>query len=200
MKRVIVGFALMALPLVPAAQASAKEVAKAKVCGPSDCREVKDHDQRLALIEGGGPPTAPPPNASPWYRAVVTIRGEGERSTFTTALLPAAGLVRGESEYGGYTWMPIAKESASAVREMTRGIQPFPAAKLRGLDAAVPKARVSEVVLPDAPKATSDGGSSALVWLLGGLAAAAGLAATAIYFVRRRRGLPPSPASDPASG
>src|SRR5215211_6398717 len=187
MKCVIVGFALMALPLVPAAQASAKEVAKAKVCGPSDCREVKDHDQRLALIEGGGPPTAPPPNASPWYRAVVTIRGEGERSTFTTALLPAAGLVRGESEYGGYTWMPIAKESASAVREMTRGIQPFPAAKLRGLD-------------PDAPKATSDGGSSALVWLLGGLAAAAGLAATAIYFVRRRRGLPPSPASDPASG
>jgi hypothetical protein len=199
MKRLIVGLTLLALPLAAASPAVAKEVAHAKVCGPSDCREVKDHDGQLALIEGG-PPTAPPPKASPWYRAVVTMRGDGERPTFTTALLPAAGLVRGDSEYGGYTWMSIAKESASTVREITRGLEPFPAAELRGLDAAAPKAQVSEVVLPDPAKAAGDGGSTALPWLLGGIVAAAALAATAIYFVRRRRGLPPSPASGPASG
>jgi hypothetical protein len=199
MKRLMVGLTLLVLPIAGAAPAGAKEVAHAKVCGPSDCREVKDHDEQLALIEGG-PPTAPPPKASPWYKAVVTIRGDGERPTFTTALLPAAGLVRGDSEYGGYTWMSIAQDNASTVRKMTRGLEPFPAAKLRGLDAAAPKAQVSEVVLPDPPKAASDGGSTALPWLLGGVAAAAALGATAIYFVRRRRGLPPSPASGQASG
>jgi hypothetical protein len=200
MKRLIVGLALLALSLAPAAPALAKGVAHATVCGPSDCREVKDHEQQLALIEGG-PPTAPPPKASPWYRVEVTIRGDGERSTFTTALLPDAGLVRGEGEYGGYTWMSISKYNMPAVREMTRGIEPFPGSKLRGLDAAAPdKARVSEVVVVDPPNRGSGGGSSVLPWLLGGLAAAAALAATAIFFVRRRRGLPPSPASGPASG
>jgi len=199
MKRLIACLAL-ALPLVPAAQADAKRLVRAKVCGPSDCREVKDRAQLVALSEGG-PPTAPPPKASAWFSAELTVRGEGENMTFSSAILPGAGLIRGESESGAYNWMSVSEDAASALRGITRGIEPFPAAKLRGLDAPDPnKARVSEVVVIDPPEAPSEGGSSTLPWVLGGTAAAA-LAAAAILFARRRRrGLPPSPASGPASG
>jgi hypothetical protein len=200
MRRLIACLAL-ALPLMPAAQAAAKELVSAKVCGASDCREVEDRSL-LAALADGGPPTPPPAKASAWFRVDLTMRGDGEDFTFSIAIVPDAGLIRGQSEDGTYYWMSASEDAARTVRETTRGIEAFPAAKLGGLDAPDPsKAQVSEVVVIGPPEAASDGRSSTLPWVLGGLVAAASLTAAATVFARRRRrGLPPHPASGPASG
>src|SRR5687768_13260372 len=103
MRRLTLCFALV-LPLALATSVAAKEVVGAKVCGASDCREVKD-ERAMAAYAEGGPPTDPPDQASGWYRVELTVRGDGERITFATTLVPAAGLMRGEDG----TWMPMSE-------------------------------------------------------------------------------------------
>ena len=181
MRAVVAGIGAL-LVLAVAGPASAKEVVRAKVCGATDCREVTDRDQLLALAEGG-PPTDPPEKASGWYRAELTVRGDGEKFTFRVAIVPAAELLRGENDDGTYNWLPVSDAAASAYRDMTRGLEPIAAAKLRGLDVPdLPQARVSEVFVADRPE---EGGGSALPWLAGGIGAIA-LMVTALVLARRR--------------
>ena len=177
----------LALWLVTAAAAIAKEPVAAKVCGKSDCRTVKDRTLLMALTEGG-PPTDPPDRAAPWYTVRTTIDvGGGQRDHFMSAIVPSAGLMRGSDATEGYVWMPSTARAKAVYRRVTHGLAPFQAATLRGVGA--PQARVDEVVLPHRqPK--PDGGASPLPWIAGGLALLA-LAALLI----RRRGLPwPKPA------
>ena len=73
--------------------------------------------------------------------------------------------------------------AASAYRDMTRGLEPIAAAKLRRLDVPdLPQARVSEVFVAGRPE---EGGGSALPWLAGGIGAIA-LMVTALVLARRR--------------
>ena len=170
---------VLALSLVPAGAALAKEPVKAKVCGASDCRTIKDRDALMALSEGG-PPTDPPDRGAPWYSVRTTIAvGPGQRDSFSSAIVPSAGLMRGADASEGFVWMPATPRGARVSRRVTRGLEPFPAATLKGVGA--PKARVDEVVLP-AAEPDQDGGSSPLPWIAGGVV----LLGLAGVLIRRR--------------
>ena len=178
---------VLTLSLVPAGAAAAKKPVAAKVCGPSDCRTVKDREALMALTEGG-PPTDPPDRASGWYSVRMTIEiDHGRRDSFPLVIVPGAGLMRGGDAGQGYAWMPVAPTAVREYRRVTRGLAPFPAGALKGV--GPPRVRVDEVVLPRA-EAEPDGGSSPLPWIAGGVVLLA-LAGALI----RRRGLPwPKPA------
>jgi hypothetical protein len=172
--------------LAMAGEASAKEIMSAKVCGASDCRTVKDKGALLAFGEGG-PPTDPPDHPIPWYRARLTVdTGGGHSESFWIVLAPAAGLVRGTDQMGGAAWLPVSRDAVRTYRAVTRGLAPFPAGRLTGLESPdPPKVRVDEIVLPpQEPQRSSGGGVPAWPFVLGGLA----LAGCAVLVLRRRAG------------
>jgi hypothetical protein len=168
----------LAIWLLPAGVAAAKKPVSAKVCGPSECRTVKDRQTLIALTEGG-PPADPPRSGAGWYTVRTTIEiDHGRRDHFSSAIVPSAGLLRGGDAGQGYAWMPVTAATARAYRRVTNGLAPFPAGTLKG------------VAPGPAHHANPDGGSSPLPWIGGGLVAIA-LAGLLI----RRRGLPwPRPA------
>ena len=160
--------------LLPTAGATAKEVVGAKVCGASECREVDDKRSMMALLEGGAP-TDPPARPLPFYRATVTVKGDGERIHLPSAIVPRAGLIRGDNDDGTFSWMPMTDAVAAQYRRMTRGLRPITARKLRGLQPSEQlQARVDEVVMiqPQSRKASA-GAAPVWPWIAGGLAALA---------------------------
>jgi hypothetical protein len=155
------------LSLILAAEATAKEVVAAKVCGASDCREVRDEKSLMAMAEGG-PPTDPP-KASGFYRAELTVKGDQDETvTFGIHLVPTAGVIRGEDG----TWMPVSDQAAAEFRRITRGLEAIPAARFGALKSPpLPEARVDEVVEPpQQPVAAASGDAPVWPWIAGGLA------------------------------
>jgi len=178
MRRLTIWIALV-LSLAFASDAVAKEVVAAKVCGPSECVKTRDRDT-LAVFMDGGAPTDPPSAKSGWYAVRVTIAEGDSHDTFPMVVMPSAGLLRGGDGAEGYTWVRLTPSSKREYRDLTRGIAPYPAGKLRGT--GPPKVRVDEVVLgPQQPAAS--GGASPLPWIGAGVA----LLAAVLFLVRRRR-------------
>jgi hypothetical protein len=102
-----------------------------------------------------------------------------EPFTFRNAYVPSADRLRERGEDGAFAWFEPSSAFVDAVRPVLARVQPYPAARLRGLDARAPEARVVAVVTP-AAAATATAGGSALPWGLlaaGALATAAALAA-----------------------
>jgi hypothetical protein len=184
--RIVIGL-VMALCLTVAGQAVAKEPVRAKVCGASDCEEVKDRSLLFAMSEGG-PPGPPPRSGAPWYRAAIVIAAGEDRESFELAVLPSAGYIRSRPG-GAVAWMRMTESGQVAWRRVTRGLEPRPAADLRGLDAPAPgtaaAARVDEVVEAPADPVSSDTAG----WPRP-VAAAAGLGLLGLIgaWLRRRRG------------
>jgi hypothetical protein len=180
----------LALLLAAASPAAAKEVSSAKVCGANGCHEVKDRSLLAALPEGG-PPSPPPNRPSGWYRATLTISAEGARDRFSVAIVPASRYIRGRGELGDrYTWMHMSDRTASAYGRIARGLEPFPASKLRGLHQRPAAARVDQVVEP--PEDPGRSGGFPWLWTLLGAGGAALVAAAVV--AARRRGTRPRPA------
>ena len=187
MRRLTICIALT-LWLLPAGVAAAKKPVAAKVCGPSECRTVKDRDSLTALTEGG-PPSDPPKHGAAWYSVRVTIAtGPDQHETFAMAIVPSAGLLRAGDATGGYSWMEATPRGVREYRRVTRGLAGFPLRELKGT--GLPEARVDEVVLPPAEPKAEGGSSSPLPWIAGGLVLL-GLVGALV----RWRGLPwPKPA------
>jgi MYXO-CTERM domain-containing protein len=182
MRRLTVGLALM-LSLAVAADAAAKEVVAAKICGPSDCRETRNHQVLEAFMEGG--PSTLPPNPAPWYRIEAKIDEGDSDFQVNSVVVPRASMIRGDDNAGGYmSWVRISPDAVRVYRKLAQGIAPFPARKLRGLEP--PPAKVDEVVLPPHRQTATveDDGASPLPWIGGGIAL---LAAGGLVLVRRRR-------------
>jgi MYXO-CTERM domain-containing protein len=179
---------ILALALLPAGVAVAKQPVSAKVCGPSDCRTVKDR-QSLAALTQGGPPTDPPSRGTGWYAVRITIAVDrGRNQTFPLVIAPGPGLMRAGDASQGYTWMlPASADAARRYREITRGLAAFPAGALKHVGR--PRARVDEVVPPPA-EAEPGGGSSPLPWIGGGVV----LLGLAGLLLRRRGPHWPKPA------
>jgi MYXO-CTERM domain-containing protein len=174
----------LALPLVLAAEAAAKEIVSAKICGASDCRTVKDRDA-LRTVAEGGPLASPPRKASAFYTVEMTVRAENERHTFPLVMVPDAGLLRAQDEDGSYTWMSVSKGALVGQRALTRGLKPIPAAKLEGVDPrAQDKASVDEVVLPPEDDARAAGSAPVWPWIPAGLLV---LGLGGFFLMRHRR-------------
>lgn len=178
----ILGLPLLLLAASPAA---GKEVSKAKVCGANGCHEVKDRGLLAALPEGG-PPAPPPKHPSGWYRATLTVRGDGAHDRFSVQVVLGSRYFGGgyDPEAGRYMWSHMADNTVAAYRRITRGLEPFPASRLRGLHQPPLETRVMEVVAPPA-----DPEPAGFPWLWTGLGAAvvALLGAASVTAVRRRR-------------
>ena len=172
-------FLALILSLALTADAAAKEVVSAKVCGVSGCEEVTDH-QSLLVLQEGGPPTSAPSKSGAFYRARLAVMGDhDEIFRFSIELVPDLSRIKGEDG----TWMAVSPGAVSTeFRRMTRGLDPFPAARLGGV--AAPPKQASEPASDDAPL---------WPWLAGGLLLLAGLA----YLLGRKGGRLTVKGSDP---
>jgi len=182
MRTPLVLLATAAVALGPAAAASAKEIDKAKVCGVDGCHDVSD--QATMAVTDGGPPTAWPDEATPFYRVKVSMKvPEGESVPGWSFLwVPAAQMIKQEDE----TWTNPPSTTVDELEALTRGIKPLPASKL-----VLPEqVKQAEIVAPAEVPPADDGGLPAAVWVfivVGALGLVAVLARGALT-VRGRRG------------
>ena len=181
--------AAVAVALGPAAAASAKEIASVKVCGADGCHDVTD--RATHAVVDGGPPTMPPDKPAPFYRIKVKIKAEGNESIpgWINLWVPSTELLRGDDG----TWMTPASTTVDALKALTRGIQPLPAAKLpmpEPVAEETPAAASAPVTPPD-----DGGGPPAAVWVLiaaGALGLIAALARATVSALGRRGGSAPA--------
>jgi hypothetical protein len=176
-----------------AATASAKRIVRAEVCGADACTTV--HGAAMMDIVDGGPPTSPPREPAPFYEARVTVEvDKGQRDTWTTAFVPASGLLRGSDG----TWMDAPTQTEVAFKRAARGLGgAFPASRLGPLGSA-PRPRVVEVVRPPADRAPVDGGGS--TWVIAAVGLAALVSGCALARFARRRAGRSSPAAPTPPG
>lgn len=176
----------LALLAALAGDAAAKEVVAVTACGPSDCRSTRDRDV-LGVVEGGGTPSiGDSATKSPWYSLRARIRIEGQHDErFSVAWLPRTRMLRMGEDASGYAWTKLSSDQASGLRSLVRGMEPFPAAKLRGVP-PVGEAQVDEVFIPAGQPGSSSGGggASAVPWIAGGVA----LIGALLALLWRRRG------------
>ena len=120
---------LLGLVVVPA-PAHAKEVQALSLCGAADCVGARGDELSTTIIEGA-PPTSPPHEPEPWYRARVTIGGGGHHESFRLIVLPRSGYLGGLGT-AGYAddWMRINDRAAAVYRRLSRGLEPFPGSRL----------------------------------------------------------------------
>jgi hypothetical protein len=137
---------LLALLLVPAAQANAK-FSSASVCGPSSCRDVRlgagNADNTLltmteAALSTPSQLTSKPPETSPWYR--VTLGPGDSGHALTLKVLPTSGYqYLPPKEQGPWQgWAKLDEPAARAYRSVTKGLEPLPPSRLVALGAAEP--------------------------------------------------------------
>ena len=180
----------LASALLIAPAAGAKRISKMEVCGTSHCATLPGDGDDLEALLVGGATAGPPDGPAPWYVVRTTVRpsrGEDfEPFSFREAYVPSAGLLRVRAEGGGYEWRTVGTAYAAAMKKATAGLDPRPAARLRGLEPV--QANVDEVV---PPPAREEAGGDGFAWWIVMAAGAAGLiAALAIYGRRRGRTVP----------
>ena len=179
MKRATVLF--LGLLLLPAAQAEAK-FSSARICGPSDCREVTFASGRsLATIQEAvvlprAEPLSTPPDAAPWYHVTLCPGRCDSPNAATFRVLPANG-----SEYlpprqhlARKGWAKLDEPAAAVYRRVTADLESFPASGLLALAAAEPSA---------ASGSSGLGGMPAWAWIAIAAAAAA-LALLSLQWLR----------------
>jgi hypothetical protein len=173
------------LALVPGA-AHAKELASARACDDDGCRTITAKGQLRGMEEGE--PTSGPAKGAPFYRVHMRVRIEGQKdSRFTLVYVPSGALLRVQGQYGGYDWLAATPNGRRGFERLTRGLEPLPARRLRGVgaDAAAPVAQVDEVVAPPTP---GDGGFPWTVILIPGALALGGAALAARRATKPRLG------------
>lgn len=192
MKRLLT---LLALLVLPVAVAPAKELHSAQVCGPAGCAEADNRAAIIRAIEDGGPPNAPPQKQAPFYRVKVVIRGAP--GTHRLLVSPGARRLRG---FDGATWFEIPERHLAAWRAAARGVEPFPAAQLPGVDPSAPQPNPGGSLEPqtyrvapaERPAAAGDDHGGFPWWVVA-------LAAAAAALVLGARTRLPRPSSDHAA-
>jgi hypothetical protein len=187
MRTPLVLLAIAAVALGPAAAASAKEIDKVKVCGVDGCHDVSD--QATMAVTDGGPPTAWPDEATPFYRVKISVKvPEGESVPGWSFLwVPAAQMIKQEDE----TWTNPPSTTVDELDALTRGIKPLPASKLVLPEPVKP----AEIVAPAEAPPAGDGGLPTAIWVLivaGALGLLAALARATTSALGRRGGSAPA--------
>jgi hypothetical protein len=190
--RIAVVPAALAVALALAAPAGAKEISALTLCGAGGrCHPVPGGDRvRQAFMDGGSFITNSPDRRAPFFSVVATITEPGQRGavgSYTVRWVPSAGRIRSTGEFDRPMWTRPDAATTRALRRAARGLEPKPAARLGALYVPPPKAKVTEVVNPQAPPqaAARRGAPATAILVTGGAVLAAALAAGAI--VRRRR-------------
>ena len=185
--------ATAALALAFAGPAGAKELTSARACDADGCRTLTSKGALLTLQEEQAPTVAPERRA-PFHRVRMTITIEkGDEFHFIEAYVPALGLVgQRQQDTGAYMWLKPSPRALRIFERLTRGLQPVPARRLRGIATETAQAGTAT---PASQPPPADGGGSGPWWLLV-LSPALVVAAGAAWAVRRRRPrLHPTPGS-----
>ena len=168
MQRTLVLAAVAALALAAAPAASAKEIAKAEVCGADGCSAAAG-DDRQVLGHGGASRT--PPAAAPFYMVRIAVdTGDGRKERWEMTAVPERRALRAEDG----TWLEMPPEVAAVIAKLTAGRRGFPASGLMG--AAPPEPRPVPAPAADSP-----------LWPEGVLIALA-VAVGGVFLVRAVRG------------
>ncbi|MCW3049023.1 MAG: hypothetical protein JWO74_3307 [Solirubrobacterales bacterium] len=189
--RIAVVPAALAAALALAAPAGAKEISALTLCGTGGrCHPVPGGDRvRQAFMDGGSFITNSPDRRAPFFSVVATITEPGQRGavgSYTVRWVPSAGRIRSKGEFDRPMWTRPDAATTRALRRAARGLEPKPAARLGALYVPPPKAKVTEVVNPQAhPQAAALRAPATAILVTGGAVLAAAVAAGAI--VRRRR-------------
>jgi hypothetical protein len=165
-----------ALVLALAAPAGAKELSAARACDAEDCNRATAASELRALQRQN--PAAPPDRRAPFHRVRMTITEPGGASFgYTVAYVPALGLVREQPSTNGESfWTKPSPRAIAVLDRLTRGLEPIPARRLRGIAPAA-VAAASAPADPAPPVDTTGGGASWLLVLVAPVAAAAAWAA-----------------------
>jgi hypothetical protein len=119
--------AIAALALLAPATASAKELVKLQVCGPSACAAITDKALLMRMGEGGARGTTPA--LASYYKLVYTIDvppNEGVAPTFEAWYVPSVGIQgNGRDDHGFATWWKPNTEFRETVAAAAAGIEPF---------------------------------------------------------------------------
>jgi hypothetical protein len=173
--------AAAALALALAAPAAAKELSAARACDADRCNTVTSSSELRALMDQN--PAAAPERRAPFHRVRMTISEPGGSDFhYTVAYVPALKMVREQPSMNGEPlWTMPSPRAIAVLDRLTRGLEPIPARRLRGIAPATATAP-APASSPSPPAGGGGGGGSA--WLL--LLVAPALAAVA-WAVRRRR-------------
>ena len=126
MQRTLVLAAVAVLALAAAPAASAKEIAKAEVCGADGCSTASG-DDRQVLGQGGASRT--PPAAAPFYMVRIEVdTGAGHTERWEMTAVPERRALRAEDG----TWLEMPPEVAAVIAKLTAGRRGFPASGLMG--------------------------------------------------------------------
>jgi hypothetical protein len=173
----------LAVALVAAPAAQAKEITKARVCGVDGCATTRDPVVLQALMNGG-PPTVPPSPAGGVIRVRATVAEPDGTPVgeFTSWWVPSARMLVAEDG----TWMRMSSRSRVAIERVASRFEPFPGSKIGLSDEPAPA---------PAPAAHDSGGGPSwpLIALLGAAIAAGALLALRrlpLPIVRARGGRP----------
>ena len=129
--RVLVLAATTAASLILAAPAAAKELVAAELCGAAGCAAVDPDD--LRLVPTGGETTTGPPPLGPYHvlRTTVAEGPEGgERHTWTSWYVPAAGLIVWPGDAEPASFHPVYGEAATFMKALAKTVAPFPAPRI----------------------------------------------------------------------
>jgi hypothetical protein len=177
---------LVALALLPAA-ASAKEVARAEVCGADGCHAVAGngaagHADDRWLLTGYGPRANLPATVGGYYLIRVQMRVGPDTGTqaIVARWFPDDRLVAADSDVAGRTaWMFPDAATRAALQRATRGVPALP-------PSLVPAAVLGDVRPRPVPRAQRPDGGGTPAWPFALGAALALLAGTGVAGLRRR--------------
>ena len=179
MRPLVLTLALIALLVLPAV-ASAKEISSVTVCGAAGkCAKVdRKHDGDLMAMAESATDSEAPGKAAPFYRVRFGVREPGVKTEhhWTVAWIPSLNMIGSHDGPDSWMWSTASTEQASRLRGLADGIDPLPAAKLRGWHE--PAVSVVETVPPPDPTPAPD--TTPWGWIAGGaLALLAAVALTA---------------------
>jgi hypothetical protein len=183
--------ALLALPGL----AVGKGLESGQACGASGCATTAFHDRFpdgfvLPPMISSGTFSSARPEAAPWYRLRFALTGVADE--LTGAVLADASYVGGRDEPGEeLVWQRTTPDEAAFYREFTRGLEPYSARTLPGLDEDATSdssedstALASSNATPPAPRSEDTGGSTS--WgMLSAIAAAVLLGGFAVRLRHR---------------
>ena len=170
-----VAVAVALLVLVPAAPAGAKELSAARACDADGCRAITDRDELRALMDMS--PAAAPTRRAPFHAVRMTIsEPSGGGFHYAVQYVPALGLVRERPSGGDTLWLEPSTRGIEVLDRLTRGLEPVPARRLRGIAPDTVTAAAAPTAAPS-PPASRGGGPGWLLVLVAPLLAVAAWAA-----------------------